>query len=35
MRNVYSIFVGKREGKIPLGITRVGGKIILEWILGS
>jgi hypothetical protein len=32
MRNVYSILVGKSEGKIPLGID---GKIILGCTLGK
>jgi hypothetical protein len=29
-RNAYKIFVGKPEGKRPLGRTRRGWKIILE-----
>jgi hypothetical protein len=31
MRNVYSILVGKPEGKRPLEDLYVDGKIILEW----
>jgi hypothetical protein len=34
MRNSYKIFVGKSEGKSPLGRPRRGWKIILKWILG-
>jgi hypothetical protein len=35
-RNVYKVFVGKPEGKRPLGRPRqgVGGKMGSEWILG-
>jgi hypothetical protein len=32
-RNTYIIFVGKPEGKTPLGRQGVDWKIILEWIL--
>jgi hypothetical protein len=32
-RNAYRIFVGKPEGKKPLGRLFVGGRIILRWIL--
>jgi hypothetical protein len=31
--NGYRILVGKPEGKRPLGRPRVGGRIILRWIL--
>jgi hypothetical protein len=34
MRNVYSILVGKPEGKRPLGKPRRRW-IILEWMLGK
>jgi hypothetical protein len=34
MRNAYDISVGKPEGKRQLE-RRLGGKIILEWILGK
>jgi hypothetical protein len=34
MRNIYSILVGKPEGKRPLEKNLgVDGRIILEWIL--
>ena len=33
-RNAYSVLVGKREGKRPLGRPRRRGKAILKWILG-
>jgi hypothetical protein len=32
-RNAYKILVGKPEGKRPLGRPRLGGRIILRWIL--
>jgi hypothetical protein len=32
-RNAYRLLVGKPEGKRPLGRPKVGGWIILEWIL--
>jgi hypothetical protein len=32
-RNAYRIFLGKPEGKRPLGDEDVGGWIILKWIL--
>jgi hypothetical protein len=32
-RNAYRIFVGKPEGKRPLGTLEVDGRIILKWIL--
>jgi hypothetical protein len=32
-RNVYRILVGKPEYKRPLGRPRLGGWIILKWIL--
>jgi hypothetical protein len=32
-RNAYRILVGKPEGKRPLGRPKVGGWIILGWIL--
>jgi hypothetical protein len=35
MRNAYNILVGKPEGKKALGIPRLDGKVILEWILGK
>jgi hypothetical protein len=35
IRNAYSILVGKRVGKRPLGRARLYGRIILEWILGK
>jgi hypothetical protein len=31
-RGVYIVFVGKPEGKRPLGKTGVDGRIILRWI---
>jgi hypothetical protein len=34
-RNAYKILVGKFEGKRPLGRSRLGGKIILQWVLGK
>jgi hypothetical protein len=33
-RNAYRIFVGKPEGKRPLGSPRRTWWIILKWILG-
>jgi hypothetical protein len=33
MRYAYRIFIGKPEGKKPLGILGVDGRIILKWIL--
>jgi hypothetical protein len=35
MRNAYKIFVGKPEGKRPVGRLRDIGRIILRWILGK
>jgi hypothetical protein len=35
MRYMYRIFVGKPEGKRPLGRPRNSGRIILDWILGE
>jgi len=35
MRNAYNIFVGKPEGKRPLGRPRRRWKIMLELILGK
>jgi hypothetical protein len=32
-RNAYRLLVGKPEGKSPLGSRRLGGWIILRWIL--
>jgi len=32
-RGVYRVLVGKGEGKRPLGRSRLGGRIILRWIL--
>jgi hypothetical protein len=32
-RNAYRIWVGKPEGKRPLGRPRLDGRIILEWTL--
>jgi hypothetical protein len=32
-RNAYRILVGEPKGKRPLGRLRVGGRIILKWIL--
>jgi hypothetical protein len=34
-RNEYRIWVGKPEGRRPLGRHRRRCKIILEWILGT
>jgi hypothetical protein len=34
IRNAY-IFVGKPEGKRPLGMFVVDGRKILEWVLGK
>jgi hypothetical protein len=34
-RVVYRVLVVKPEGKGPLGITGVDGRIILEWIYGK
>jgi hypothetical protein len=31
-RGVYRVFVGKPEGKRPLGRPRLDGRIILRWI---
>jgi hypothetical protein len=31
-RGVYRVLVGKPEGKRPLGIHRLDGRIILRWI---
>jgi hypothetical protein len=31
-RDVYRVFVGKPEGKKPLGRPRRNGRIILRWI---
>jgi hypothetical protein len=33
-RGVYRVFVGRREGKGPLGNLGVGGRITLSWTLG-
>jgi hypothetical protein len=35
VRNSYKIFVGKPEGKRPLGRPRHKREAILEWILGK
>jgi hypothetical protein len=35
MRNAYKIFVGKYEGKNHLEDISLGGKILLEWIMGE
>jgi hypothetical protein len=35
MRNSCSIVVGNPEGKRTLGRLGMGGKIVLEWILGK
>jgi hypothetical protein len=35
MRNTYKILVGKPEGKRRFENLGVGGKLILEWILGK
>jgi hypothetical protein len=35
MRNAYSILFGEPERKRPLKALGVGGRIILEWILGK
>jgi hypothetical protein len=32
-RNAYRLFVGKQEGKRPLGNPDIGGWTILRWIL--
>jgi hypothetical protein len=32
-RNAYRVFVGKPEGKRPLGRLEADGRIILKWIL--
>jgi hypothetical protein len=32
-RNAYRLLVGKVEGKTPMGRPRLGGWIILKWIL--
>jgi hypothetical protein len=32
-RNSYRVLVGKPEGKRPLGRPRVGGRIVLRWML--
>jgi hypothetical protein len=32
-RNTYRIFVGKSEGKRPLGRQCIGGWTILKWIM--
>jgi len=34
VRSVYKIFVGKPEGKRPLGRLGVDGRITLRWTLG-
>jgi hypothetical protein len=31
-RSVYSVLVGKPEGKRPLGILGIDGRIMLGWI---
>ena len=31
-RDVYRVLVGKSEGKRPLGIPGVDGRVILRWI---
>jgi hypothetical protein len=33
-RGIYKVFVGRPEGKRPLGRHRVGGRITLRWTLG-
>jgi hypothetical protein len=35
MRNAYTIFIGKREGKRPRGRHWRRWKIILKWMLGN
>jgi hypothetical protein len=35
MRNAYKIFVGKPEGKRPLGRPCISMRIILKWILNK
>jgi hypothetical protein len=35
MVNAYNILAGKPEGKRPLEFLGVGGKKLLEWILGN
>jgi hypothetical protein len=35
VRNAYEILVGKPEGKRPLGVLGIDGRIILERILGK
>jgi hypothetical protein len=35
MTNASGSLTGKPDGKRPLGRPRLGGKIILEWILGK
>jgi hypothetical protein len=35
IRNLYSILVGKSEGKSPLEDLGIDDRIILEWILGK
>jgi hypothetical protein len=32
MRNAYKMFVGKHEGKRPVGRLSVDGRILLKWI---
>jgi hypothetical protein len=34
-RGVYRIFVGKPEGKRPLGNPGIDGRIILKWTFGK
>jgi hypothetical protein len=35
MRNVYTVLVGKSDGKRPRGRLVVDGRIIFEWMLGK
>jgi hypothetical protein len=34
-RAVYRVFVGKPEGRKPMGDPDVDGRIILRWIFGK
>jgi hypothetical protein len=35
MGNAYEILIGKPEGRRTLGKIDIGGRILLEWILGE
>jgi hypothetical protein len=35
MRNAFKIFIGKTDGKRPVGRPSSEEKILLEWILGK